>query len=181
MMLPMRTVDPSQELQDGFDPAAVPPLASEGGLELPPVPAARPERPSLCHVGPCRRYHRLEIQMDHQQGSPLQLPLGLELPAGTRGVTRDSLGARYAAPPTFHVQVSHYCYPDTGIEMPLGAMPVVKCNRWEPRNPGWMDTPEGRQWARDLATWERERAADEASDREAQRVLVRFYEPKIEP
>jgi hypothetical protein len=64
-----------------------------------------PPHPRICEAGPCRNYHRLEDQID--DGSTM----------GT---------------PTFHVRVTHYCYPSPGIEMPLGALPVVRCNRWDP-------------------------------------------------
>lgn len=97
MMSPMKTQDPSQDLQDGVDLAR----------DLRPEPRRNlaPPHPRLCEAGPCRNYHRLEDQID--DGSTM----------GT---------------PSFHIRVTHYCYPSPGIEMPLGALPVVRCNRWDP-------------------------------------------------
>lgn len=107
----VKTQDPTQDLADGVDLSANPELAP---LRTPLTP-----RPRLCEAGPCRHYHRLEIQMD------AQAPLSVRVPSG-------GASEPYQPPPTWHVQVSHYCYPSPGIEMPLGALPVVACNRWRP-------------------------------------------------
>lgn len=68
--------------------------------------------------------------------------------------------------PSFHIRVTHYCYPSPGIEMPLGALPVVRCNRWDPmvseadvdRNRLlFADTPSGVAYATRVRAWEEER------------------------
>jgi len=58
--------------------------------------------------------------------------LPIVLSASNSGIEQAPQGTLYRAPPVFHVQTHHYCYPDVGIEMPLGSLPVVECNRWEP-------------------------------------------------
>jgi hypothetical protein len=119
----MKTQDPTQDLQDGVD------LTSDVRLEaMRDIPAPYPR---LCEAGPCRNYHRLETEVDAE--SSLAFRVSTELPAGTPGVQKLPDGsALYRPGSSFHVQVSHYCYPSPGIDMPLGSMPVVRCNRWDP-------------------------------------------------
>ena len=74
----------------------------------------------------------------------------------------------------FHVETHHYCYPDTGIEMNLGSLPVVECNRWEPVGYGrklFWDSQDGRHHRAQLDAWEAARAAEAAEVAEAQ-VLI---------
>jgi hypothetical protein len=95
-----------------------------------------PPHPRLCEAGPCRNYHRLENQID--DGSTLSAP-------------------------SFHIQVTHYCYPSPGIEMPLGALPVVRCNRWDPivgetragiRRLLFDNSVRGAEYAAEVKAWE---------------------------
>jgi hypothetical protein len=95
-----------------------------------------PAHPRICEAGPCRNYHRLEDQID--DGSTLSAP-------------------------SFHIRVTHYCYPSPGIEMPLGALPVVRCNRWDPiagetptdrRRQKFNNSSSGAEYAARVKTWE---------------------------
>jgi hypothetical protein len=126
MMSAMKTQDPREELQDGFELAPPP---SEQAMQ----PERPPARPRLCEAGPCKHYHRLAVQVDAAQPGAVRTPVAL--PDGTPGAQSVPGGTVYQAAPAFHVQVHHYCYPDVGIEMPLGDLPVTECNRWEPRAP----------------------------------------------
>jgi hypothetical protein len=74
----------------------------------------------LCEAGPCRNYHRFEIQLD------------VTRPIAERLEQNGKLAGE-APPMPFHVRVHHYCYPNQGIETDLGDLPVLSCNRWEPK------------------------------------------------
>ena len=119
----MKTQDPHNELQDGFDLAPVPPIGPDGAPQIPPQRVEPRARPSLCRAGPCRHYHRLAIQVDAATPGAVRLPI--VLPDGTPGAVPTAQGTIYRAPAAFYVETHHYCYPDVGIEMPLGALPVV--------------------------------------------------------
>lgn len=93
-------------------------------------------RPSLCEAGPCRHYHRFAIQVDAEPPKVRRLP-----------VVVPGVGDTYEAPAGFHAETHRYCYPDTGIEMPLGVMPVTECNRWEPV------APDAAKQKRETAFW----------------------------
>jgi hypothetical protein len=126
MMSAMKTQDPREELQDGFELAPPP---SEQAMQ----PARPLARPRLCEAGPCKHYHRLTVQVDAAQPGAITVPVAL--PESTPGAQSVPGGTVYQAAPAFHVQVHHYCYPDVGIEMPLGDLPVTECNRWDPMEP----------------------------------------------
>lgn len=192
----MKTQDPHQELQDGFDLAPPPPIGPDGAPGVPPQRTSPPARPSLCQAGPCRRYHRLVVQVDAEQPGAVRLPI--VLPEGTPGAQQTPQGTVYCAPSAFHVQTHHYCYPDTGIEMPLGALPVVECNRWEPRVPPgvilvrgtrgvetrnreqpreaverlFWDSAAGQAFRADVAAWEAARATEVLEAAEAERLIA---------
>lgn len=190
MMPRMKTQDPHQELQDGFELAPPPPIGPDGAPGVPPQRTSPPARPSLCQAGPCRRYHRLVVQVDAEQPGAVRLPI--VLPEGTPGAQQTPQGTVYRAPAAFHVQTHHYCYPDTGIEMPLGALPVVECNRWDPQGApsgrgDWADPEEwsratlkssisGRKYLADLALWESARAAEALEAAEAERLIAQSME-----
>lgn len=191
----MKTQDPHQELQDGFELAPPPPIGPDGTPQIPRRRAGPPARPSLCQAGPCRRYHRLVVQVDAEQPGAVRLPIA---PAYNHTREDSALtpcpecarGVLYRAPAAFHVQTHHYCYPDTGIEMPLGALPVVECNRWDPDidvDGFWPDDPQIRPeqrrrefWGRPagvahrdaIACWEESRAAEQAEAAEADRLIA---------
>lgn len=112
----MPEIDVQDELVEHFEPSPIPPAARDGSLELPVMRAGPRPHPRLCEQGPCRNYHRFQIQMD------------AERPRDEKGPG----GALTSSPTPFHVQTHHYCYPTQGIEMRLGALPVIECNRWEP-------------------------------------------------
>lgn len=183
---PMKTQDPHSELADGFEVAPLPPIGPDGAPQIPSQAASPPSRPTLCQAGPCRNYHRLVTQVDAATPGAVRLPIAL--PEGTPGATATEQGTLYRARPTFHVQVHHYCYPSPGIEMPLGALPVVDCNRWEPSVPG-MDlsvvlsprssreafwrSDEGRQFRAQIENWERRQATMAAEDAEAEALIAK--------
>lgn len=93
----------------------------------------------------------------------------------------------YRARASFHVETHHYCYPSMGIEMPLGSLPVVDCNLWDPEPSGVGDGPslrEGRRaefWSSGpgadhltaLKRWEDNRAVADAEDEEARQLIAR--------
>ncbi len=207
MMPRMKTQDPHQELQDGFELAPPPPIGPDGAPGVPPQRTSPPARPSLCQAGPCRRYHRLVVQVDAEQPGAVRLPIA---PAYNHTREDSALtpcpecakGVLYRAPAAFHVQTHHYCYPDTGIEMPLGALPVVECNRWEPRVPPgvilvrgtrgvetrnreqpreaverlFWDSAAGQAFRADVAAWEAARAAESLEAAEAERLIAQSME-----
>lgn len=125
----MKKVDVQAGLQEGFEPSPVT-LAADGMPVLPPIRAPLPPRPRLCEAGPCQNYHRLEIQLEATDPRPELVRIRLDKPMP--GAQSTPQGTVYQAPAAFHTEVHHYCYPTTGIEMELGAMPVVHCNRWDP-------------------------------------------------
>lgn len=205
----MKIQDPHSDLQDGFEVAPLPPIGPDGAPQIPPQRADPPARPSLCQAGPCRRYHRLVVQVDAATPGAVRLPIAL--PRGTPGAELTPQGTVYRAPAAFHVQTHHYCYPDTGIEMPLGALPVVECNRWSPRLPvgtpvvrgrdgmepahgrvathktadqhhtAFWDTAAGQRFRADVADWEAARAAEQAEAAQAERLIAQslFETPTI--
>jgi len=182
----MKTQDPHSELQDGFEVAPLPPIGPDGAPLIPPQRVGPPARPSLCQAGPCRRYHKLVVQVDAATPGAVRLPIAL--PHGTPGAQETPQGTVYRAPAAFHVQTHHYCYPDTGIEMPLGALPVVECNRWDPigapsAREDWLDparwlqttlesSASGRKYLADLAFWEQARACEQSDAVEAERLIA---------
>jgi hypothetical protein len=105
--------------------------------------------------------------------------LPIALPDGVLGAQ----GATYRAPPAFHVQTHHYCYPDVGIEMPLGALPVVECNRWDPESPSsdrgipvaradFQRSAAGVAYREAVAVWEGQRAFEAAEAEKAERLIA---------
>ena len=115
----MQHNDVQDDLQEGFDPAPLPPIGPDGALELEPPRKMPDPPPRMCEAGPCVNYHRFEIQLD------VTRPIAERVEEGGKLVG--------AAPPMpFHVRVFHYCYPTPGVETDLGDMPVLSCNRWQP-------------------------------------------------
>lgn len=113
-------------------------MGPDGAPRLEPARELPPESPRICGAGPCRHYHRFQIQLDAQN------PMNERRPDGT--VVQHGR--------VFHVQTHHYCYPDVGIELELGALPVLACNHWVPVR-SLLRTKRGlrRQFERDLAAW----------------------------
>lgn len=115
----MRHNDIQDELQEGWDPAPLPPVAPDGGIEIQSLRVAAQAPPSLCEAGPCRHYHVFQMELD------VQKPLADRVERGTL----------IGAPPDIPVvvQTQKYCYPDVGIELgPLGEHNIMSCNRWSP-------------------------------------------------
>lgn len=112
----MRSVNVQDDLADGFETSALPPIGPDGAPRLESLRELPPEAPRLCTAGPCRHYHRFQIQLDAQNPMTERKPDGTVVNHGR----------------VFHVQTHHYCYPDVGIETNLGALPVLSCNRWVP-------------------------------------------------
>ncbi len=141
----MKTKSVPDSLAEGFEPSPLPPVGPDGSLMIPTPLARAPVAPRLCELGPCRNYHRLESQAQ-----------GHSFADGTEGL---------------HVQVSHSCYPSVGIEVELGDIPVLRCNRWAPadlRDPAFTNvarirqtalaSPAGGRFTHDLRRWEDARA-----------------------
>lgn len=156
-----RHISAQDELQEGFEPSPFPPMAPDGALEIPPLRAVSDPPPRLCEAGPCRHYHRMVLQLDAQR------PIANAIEPGGKLVG-------IAPEQPFHVNVHHYCYPDTGIETELGSLPVLECNRWEPfsdheilastnRKNDFLASARGKEFQTALDTWrqkQRELAVD---------------------
>jgi hypothetical protein len=185
MMVAMRTQDPNQDLQDGVDLDAKP--------RLEPMRAPSTPYPRLCEAGPCQNYHRMEFQADAE--SPRTVRTSADLSPRTRGVQPVPDGTAYLPPPTFYVQVNHYCYPSPGIEMPLGALPVIRCNRWDPipplaahahglrpettaaapikdRREIFLESTHGVLYREQVAAWERQQAQETSEAEEAELLIA---------
>jgi hypothetical protein len=113
------------------------------------------------------------MQVEAQDPGAVRVPVRLPvLPVGAQAVDDGTL---YQAPATFHTSTSHYCYPDSGIEIVLGDTPVVKCNRWDPTGNAnaerlkFMQTERGQKYQASVEEWEQARAkeARDAQDAEA--------------
>lgn len=141
------------------------------GADGHPEPARPPARPRLCEAGPCRRYHKFTIQVDAAAPRAVRLPI--LLPEGTPRTQPVPGGTVYSAPAGFFVQTHHYCYPDTGIEMPLGDLPVTECNRWEPHGgqDRFLRAPDGQEYLRRVAEWEGARLEEAHAAAEIQRAI----------
>jgi len=179
-------------MQDGIEPTPPPARSPDGTIVIPRQRPAMPVRPSLCRAGPCRHYHQFSIQIDAANPSAVRLPIAPAYPECARPTT----GPLYQPPAVFHVETHHYCYPTTGIEMPLGALPVTDCNRWDPdarafapnscvldrntrdrRRVAFYATAAGREFQSQLADWERARAAEQDESAEAERLLAEMNRP----
>lgn len=153
--------DVQDELAEGFEPSALPPVGPDGALELPPMQKPPRHPPRLCEQGPCRNYHTFKIQLDAAKPLPVRREDGtMELPD---------------APD--HEERHHYCYPSVGIESKLGSLPVIQCNRWSPLTAGelaaeeqkiseWQGTAAGQAFLAELAAYndEQARLEQEAAD-----------------
>lgn len=90
-------------------------------------------------------------------------------------------GDTYQPPAPFHTETHRYCYPDTGIEMPLGVMPVTECNRWEPVAPDegrrkrerrFWQSKDGSDHLRQTAQWENRQHKAQRDADEAERLIL---------
>ncbi len=124
----MKHIDAQNDLQDGIDPAPMPPIGPDGAPQIPELRPEVPPCPSLCQAGPCRNYHRFVTQTDN--ANPMARLVPIRLPAGTPGASETPQGTLYQAPAVYYTETHHYCYPTQGVEMNLGALPVLECNRW---------------------------------------------------
>jgi hypothetical protein len=142
------SIDVQDELARDFEPSPLPPPGPDGALELPAMHKVPPRPPRLCEAGPCRHYHTFQIQLDAQKPMPVRRPDG---------------STDHAATPD-HVETHHYCYPTVGVEMKLGALPVLQCNLWDPipaaevkqhddAIEAWLKTETGQTFERDLTDW----------------------------
>lgn len=195
----MRHIDPTFDMQNGIEPAPPPARNPNGTVVIPPQRPPLPDRPSLCRAGPCRYYHRFATQIDAANPRAVRLPI-----APAYNHTRDdsprtpcpecarpTSGPVYQPPAVFYVEVHHYCYPTTGVEMSLGALPVTECNRWDPdyrefaptacvtdrqtrarRRELFYLTDAGRAFRGQLEDWERARAAEQEESVEAEQLLA---------
>lgn len=184
MMSGMRKMDVHDELQAAFEVSPLPPIGPDGAPMPPPMRAIPPPRPRLCEAGPCRNYHRFAIQLDAARPRARTVPVAL--PEGTPGAQAVPGGTVYQAPAAFHVQTHHYCYPTTGIEMPLGDLPVTECNRWDPIVEADADKDYGRsanrrkfqassageQYVADVLAWERARELELKDDEDTEQLIA---------
>lgn len=178
MMPEMKTTDSPGDLSGGFEPAPGPGV---------PTPRVTPSHPRLCEAGPCINYHRLEVQVE--AADPMARKVPVRLPVLKPGMVEVVDGTLYQGPAVFHTAVSHYCYPSPGIEMPLGAVPVVQCNRWRPgerasngdvlpwdfssNGPGdFWQSREGKRYIAELTAWQEARERAVADDQEAERLIA---------
>lgn len=180
MMSAMRRIDVQGELQDGIDLAPGPVMGPDGAPQFVSGPPPTPARPRLCEAGPCRHYHRLTIQTEAESPRAQRVPVIPGL------VDSGPKGSIYQAPATFHTETHHYCYPDLGIEMVLGSLPVTECNRWWPQDqPGrqiridrygareeFAQSPAGFRYGQEVATWEQARERELADADEAERLIA---------
>lgn len=151
--------DVQDSLQEGFE-------IPKGMPEMKPVATATPPRPRLCAAGPCAHYHRFQIQL--AAADPGQIAVAAPVPATTPSVRQEGEGQFYTPPRVFHIQEHHYCYPTTGVEMELGDLPVLECNRWSPQSDlpqalaadTFNRSPAGQQFAAEVAAWEAARQAE---------------------
>jgi hypothetical protein len=155
----VKSTDVQDELAEGFEATALPPVAPDGGLELAPLQKAPRHPPRLCEQGPCRNYHTFKIELDSAK------PIAVRDASGTLTPQADGRN---------HEETHHYCYPSPGIELKLGSLPIIHCNRWEPlsvhevrnsqqRIDGWFEGQTGRSYLNELAAYrlEQERIAKE--------------------
>lgn len=174
----MQKITPAEELQEGYETGPCPP-------PLIPLRSPPPPRPRLCSAGPCRNYHRLEIQLDAED--PRTQKVGIAAPSGNSLVEATADGALYRPPSVFHTETHHYCYPSSGVEITLGALPVVSCSRWHPLPMAgqpvpladrreaihlFSNSPVGLQYRADVIAWEAARAIEAESAREAETLIA---------
>jgi hypothetical protein len=179
----MRKTVPPGDLAEGFEPGPVPTVGADGHVQMSGSRPPLPPRPRMCDAGPCRHYHRLEIQVDAANPRAQKIPI--RLPVLQPGMEASPGGVIWQAPAAFHTVVEHYCYPDIGIEMDLGATPVVECNRWSPRMYGdgglndavirnrdqFWQSRAGQEHAQAVAAWEAARAREAAQAQEAEQLI----------
>ena len=158
----MRSNDVQEDLADGIELGQIPPPSPDGSVQMPPMRPERPPHPRLCEFGPCRNYHTFEIQLDAAD------------PHAERGPD----GGLLEHARSFHTEVHHYCYPTAGVEMKLGSLPILKCNRYEPRAKDgsfvpvgdlfrfYTKEPEGVRYTSELAAWNQARAEELAAARQ---------------
>ncbi len=182
----MRRIDVQDELKEGFEVSPVPAVGADGAPSLAPLRSVTPPHPRLCGAGPCRNYHRFEVQLD--AAAPRAQTVAVALPEGISGAQPVPGGTVYQAPAAFHVETHHYCYPTVGVEMALGALPVIQCNRWDPltytssgepedrglwgnRNAFWSSRA-GTEHRAQVSAWQRAREAEVAEAREADELIA---------
>jgi len=182
----MGSHDVRDDLAQGFELADPP---SPANAE--PLRDRRPPPPRLCEQGPCRHYHRFEIQVDAEDPRLIRVPDSV--PKTIPGVQETPRGLVYQPPSSFHREVHHYCYPSDGVDTNLGSLPVLACNRWCPKTPSQeMDeehcqgkfrlSDEWAEYTRRLAEWTRAReqerrdadTVDQMVEAEADRVLEEY-------
>ena len=137
----MKHVDVQDELADGFEVSPLPPIGPGGAPELQPMRAPETPPPRICQYGPCANYHRFEVQLNAEK------PLPQRQPDGSVVVPKAPV----------HTEVHHYCYPTVGVEMRLGGLPVIRCNRWTASDPR-IEQRERLDYEHALALWESEQA-----------------------
>lgn len=180
----MRSNDIQNDLADGFEVASVPPVGPDGSLKMPPMRPVVPPPPRLCEQGPCVHYHQFTIQLDAESARAA----ALAGPGDGHGALIGPGGQ------TFHTETHHYCYPTAGVESRLGSLPIIRCNRWSPkddddlteearRGDGFLLSSDGKRYLAEQAAWHAARAAEQAAQDaetlEAERALQEMAELDI--
>jgi hypothetical protein len=127
----MRRNHAQEDPIEGFSTEGLPGIGPGGLMTQPDGPIAPPP-PRLCEAGPCVNYHRLAIQLDVETAKAQSIE-----PGGKASGLPDKM--------PFHVRVHHYCYPTVGVETELGSLPVLECNRWQPKTNAEICDDEQRQ------------------------------------
>lgn len=135
-----RIIDPTERLQEGWEPSPGPVMGPGGQIIMPPTRRLRVVGPpALCKQGPCVHYHEATVVID-------------------------SAEARDGSDTVDHVQTIKTCYPHDGIEFDLNGAPVTECNMWEGLDPeviakrrvrmeALLLSEEGQKYLRELSDW----------------------------
>lgn len=165
----MRSKDVRHSLTDHFEPATF--AAGPDGAIAPPVKLPVLQPLSLCEQGPCVNYHRFALPFEAERA------MGASIEPGGKIVGDPGPHPRY-------VETHHYCYPTPGVEMDLGGMAVLSCNRWDPavtadlerekRRAEFRASLAGETYARELEQWETCEEKELPSE-PITHVIVRYY------
>lgn len=144
------TITPSEQLQEGFTPAPIPPLALDGGPVLEPAPLFLPViAESLCDQGPCRHRHRLAVATDAERGAdgeehqrpkigPDGEPIVKHQEPDVIAWNGEMRPGRviYETESYTPVTITRLCYPSPGVKIELGEdEPICECSLWDPEDP----------------------------------------------
>lgn len=132
-------IDATTHLQDGYEPAPMPPPAPDGGPVLPAARSLRVIREvALCDQGPCRYQHVHTGKVDAQMpldGSPLVRPKLDAFGEPIRKATEPDGTPIWETEEYTPKERIRSCYPAAGVVLELSAdEPITECNRWDPED-----------------------------------------------